>query len=69
MMKSEVKGYYAKINHGILFAQLEMCFPNRLEQRLLWQYLTRTVYLFGGELSGGGGILLGVVTFDGGRCI
>jgi len=47
VMKSDVKGYYANIDHYILFEQLESYIDDRFVLRLLWQYLKRTV-TFGG---------------------
>jgi RNA-directed DNA polymerase len=47
VMKSDVKSYYASIDHGILFSLLQEYVPDRLVQNLLWQYLRRTVYCDG----------------------
>ncbi|MCP4255836.1 MAG: hypothetical protein GY775_21035 [Candidatus Scalindua sp.] len=47
VMKSDVKGYYASIDHEILFSLLQEYVPDRLVQRLLWQYMRRTVYCDG----------------------
>ncbi len=46
IMKSDVKGYYANIDHEILFNLLQEYVPDRLVQKLLWQY-RRTVYCDG----------------------
>jgi len=45
VMKSDVKGYYASIYHEILFSLLQEYVPDRLVQKLLWQYIRRTVYV------------------------
>ena len=47
VMKSDVKSYYASIDHEILFNLLQEYFPDRLVQKLLWQYMRRTVYCDG----------------------
>ena len=47
VMKSDVKSYYASIDHEILFNLLQEYVPDRLVQRLLWQYIRRTVYFDG----------------------
>ncbi len=47
VMKSDVKGYYANIDHEILFNLLQEYVPDRLVQKLLWQYIRRTVYCDG----------------------
>ena len=46
-MKSDVKSYYASIDHEILFNLLQEYVPDRLVQKLLWQYMRRTVYCDG----------------------
>ena len=47
VMKSDVKNYYASIDHEILFNLLQEYVPGRLVQKLLWQYIRRTVYCDG----------------------
>lgn len=47
VMKSDVKSYYASIDHEILFNLLQQYVPDRLVQKLLWQYIRRTVYCEG----------------------
>lgn len=47
IMKSDVKGYYASIDHEILFNLLQAYVPDRFMQKLLWQYIRRTVYCDG----------------------
>ena len=47
IMKSDVKSYYASIDHEILFSLLQEYVPDRLVQKLLWQYIRRTVYCDG----------------------
>ncbi len=47
VMKSDVKGYYASIDHEILFNLLQKYVPDRLVQMLLWQYMRRTTYCDG----------------------
>ncbi len=44
MFRTDVRRYYASINHGVLFAQLKEYIdaPGLLD--LLWQYMRRTVY-------------------------
>jgi len=45
VMKSDVKGYYAHIDHSILYEQFHELFPNeKYLLRLLWQSVKRTVY-------------------------
>lgn len=44
VMKSDVRGYYASIDHEILFNLLQEDVPDRFVQKLLWQYIKRTVY-------------------------
>ncbi len=39
VMKSDVKSYYASIDHEILFNHLQEYVSDRLVQKLLWQYL------------------------------
>ncbi|MCP4254013.1 MAG: hypothetical protein GY775_11505 [Candidatus Scalindua sp.] len=46
-MKSDVKSYYASIDHDILLSLLQEYVPDRLVQRLLWQYMRRTAYCDG----------------------
>ncbi|MDM8565389.1 reverse transcriptase/maturase family protein [Candidatus Halobeggiatoa sp. HSG11] len=44
VMKSDVKGYYANVDHRILLDQFATLLPNETElQRLLWMFLQRTV--------------------------
>jgi len=43
VMKSDVRGYYANIDHHILFDQLSALIDDRFVLRLLWGYLQRTV--------------------------
>jgi retron-type reverse transcriptase len=59
VMKSDVRGYYANIDHKILFNLLEEYLPDRLVQKLLWQYIRRTVYCDGLYLDVKRGISLG----------
>ncbi len=47
VMKSDVKSYYASIDHEILFRQLEDYVPDKSVLNLLWQYMRRTVYCDG----------------------
>ncbi len=47
VMKSDVRSYYARIDHEILFNLLQKYVPDRLVQKLLWQYIRRTVYCDG----------------------
>ena len=47
MIKSDVKSYYASIDHGILFNLLQKHVSDMFVQKLLWQYLRRTVYCDG----------------------
>ena len=47
VMKSDVKSYYASIDHEILFSLLQEYVPDRFVQKLLWQYIRRTVYCDG----------------------
>ncbi|MHC4139177.1 MAG: reverse transcriptase/maturase family protein [Planctomycetota bacterium] len=47
IMKSDVRGYYANIDHEILFNLLQEHVPDRLVQKLLWQYIRRRVYCDG----------------------
>jgi len=42
-MKSDVKSYYASIDHDIIFGLVEKYIPDRLVFRLIRQYLCRTV--------------------------
>jgi len=44
VMKSDIKGYYASINHEVLFGLAEKYIPDSSILRLVWQYLQRTVY-------------------------
>jgi hypothetical protein len=48
VMKSDVSGYYASIDHAVLFGLAEQYIPDRFILRLIWQYLQRTV-CFGGN--------------------
>ena len=43
VMKSDIKSYYASIDHDILFGLLEQAVPDRFILRLLWQYMKRTI--------------------------
>ena len=43
VMKSDVKSYYATIDHTILYSQLENLMDDKAVLRLLWQYMNRTV--------------------------
>lgn len=43
IMKSDVKSYYAGIDHMMIFDQLTEYISDRFVLRLLWQYLKRTV--------------------------
>ncbi|MDM8568667.1 reverse transcriptase/maturase family protein [Thiotrichales bacterium HSG1] len=44
VMKSDVKGYYANVDHRILLDQFATLLPNETElQRLVWMFLQRTV--------------------------
>jgi RNA-directed DNA polymerase len=43
VMKSDVKSYYASIDHMLLFEILSEYITDRYVLRLLWQYLKRTV--------------------------
>ncbi len=47
VMKSDVKSYYASIDHEILFRQLQDYVPDKSVLNLLWQYMRRTVYCDG----------------------
>jgi RNA-directed DNA polymerase len=47
VMKSDVRGYYANIDHEILFSLIQKYVSDRLVQKLLWQYIRRTVYCDG----------------------
>lgn len=47
-MKSDVKVYYASIDHAILFSPIGQYIPDRFVLRLICQYLKRTV-CFGGN--------------------
>jgi RNA-directed DNA polymerase len=44
VFRTDVKSYYASIDHNILFAQLKERLDDRRLLDLLWQYLRRTVY-------------------------
>ena len=44
IFRSDVKSYYASIDHEILFAQLKQHFADARLLNLLWQYLRRTIY-------------------------
>ena len=43
VMKSDVKGYYASIDHHVLFGLAEKYIADRYVLRLIWNYLRRTV--------------------------
>ncbi len=47
VMKSDVRHYYASIDHEILYNQLQEHVQDRYVIRLLWQYMKRTVYCDG----------------------
>ncbi|MDM8517583.1 reverse transcriptase/maturase family protein [Desulfobacterales bacterium HSG16] len=47
VMKSDVRSYYASIDHSVLYALAERYIPDRHVMQLLWQYMDRTV-CFGG---------------------
>lgn len=48
IIKSDVKGYYAHIDHTLLHEQLHHLLPNEPElNRILWQFMRRTVELGG----------------------
>ena len=60
VLKTDVKGYYALMDHVVLYNQLQSLMPN--EQyllRLCWQYLKRTVYDGGNYYDIEQGISLG----------
>jgi len=60
VLKTDVKGYYALMDHVVLYNQLQSLMPN--EQyllRLCWQYLKRTVYDGGNYYDIERGISLG----------
>lgn len=44
VFRSDVKSYYASINHEILFAQLREHIDDPRLLDLLWQYMRRTIY-------------------------
>ena len=43
VMKSDVLGYYASIDHNLLFDQLSEFIDDKYTLRLLWQYLKRSI--------------------------
>ena len=45
VMKSDIKGYYANIDHEILFDLIKQYIPDRFVRGLLYQYLKRAVCL------------------------
>lgn len=47
VMKSDVKGYYASMDHGVIYDLAEKYIHDPLILRLIWQYLRRTI-CFGG---------------------
>ena len=58
--KSDVKSYYASIEHRILHDQLCLLFPNEpILCRLFWQFMQRTVERSGNYCDFGKGITLG----------
>jgi len=60
VMKTDVKGYYAHIDHFILYNQMQALMPNEnYLLRLTWQYLKRTVYDGGNYYERELGISLG----------
>jgi hypothetical protein len=60
VMKSDVKGYYAQIDHLILHEQFCTLLPHEIElQRLLWQFMQRTVERGGNYRDVARGIPLG----------
>jgi len=44
VFRTDVKSYYASIDHEILFAQLQHYITDSLVLALLWNYLRRTIY-------------------------
>jgi len=44
VFRTDVKSYYASINHEILFAQLKEYIDDPRVLDLLWQYMRRTIY-------------------------
>ncbi len=59
VMKSDVRHYYASIDHEILLNLLQEYVPDKFVLRLLWQYIRRTVYCDGFYRSVKRGISLG----------
>ncbi len=48
VMKSDVKGYYASIDHDVLYDLVQEYVPDPLVCRLVWQYMRRTI-CYGGN--------------------
>jgi retron-type reverse transcriptase len=60
VLKTDVKGYYAHIDHVVLYNQMQALIPNEdYLLRLTWQYLKRTVYDGGNYYDRELGISLG----------
>ncbi|MDC0253416.1 reverse transcriptase domain-containing protein [Bacteriovoracales bacterium] len=59
IMRSDVKSYYASINHHILFNQFCDLIPEKNHRRIVWQYLKRTEDINGNYVSIEKGISLG----------
>lgn len=59
VFRTDVKSYYASIQHGILFSQLQQHLADRRLLDLLWQYMHRTIYDDGLYEDIGNGISLG----------
>jgi len=60
VMKSDVKGYYAHIDHLIVAEQLQYCLPNEPEiHRVAWQFMRRTTEFGGNYASVERGLPLG----------
>tara|TARA_Y100001958_G_C20909916_1_gene328480 strand:- start:242 stop:439 length:198 start_codon:yes stop_codon:yes gene_type:complete len=50
-MKSDVKSYYASIDHHVLFNQFSDLVDDKYLQRIVWQYLKRTEDINGHYIS------------------
>jgi len=59
VMKSDVKGYYASIDHHILYQQVGQWVDDKAVMRLIWGYLNRTVCAGGNCYEVKRGISLG----------
>ncbi|MDM8564359.1 reverse transcriptase domain-containing protein [Candidatus Halobeggiatoa sp. HSG11] len=60
VLKTDVQGYYAHIDHMVLYNQLQALIPNEdYLLRLTWQFLKRTVYDGGNYYDRDQGISLG----------